>query len=56
MVLGAKPVSGAAPVAAAVHRAGSQRPAASHRRTGIGEEVAHRRVAALDGVEFIHCE
>jgi len=46
-VLGTQSISGAAPVTATVHRAGSQRPAAPDRWARISEEVLHRRAATL---------
>ena len=48
-----QPVPGVRRVTAAVHRAGSQRPAAPDRRARVREEVFHRRAALLaepDGV------
>ena len=52
-VPGTQPVSGTTCVSAAIHDAGSQWPAAPDRRTRGGQEVLHRRAAALaepDGV------
>ena len=47
LVLGTQPVPGAAPVTAALHAAGSQRPAAAGRRAGIGEELLQVGAPAL---------